>query len=172
MKFLHVIVIIMLSSSIAHGQLAHEEIAGTLPDIRKQGAADVRLFGLNLYRAELWTGGAGFTFETPFALSLIYKRDFTAQQLTRRTVEEIAKMEGVEESTHGPLYALETCFRNVQPGDRITGIALDDNRTRFFWNGLQTCDFTYPDFTRRFFGIWLDERTIDRRTRARLLGAT
>ena len=170
MKLIYTIVFVIFNASVAHGQLAPVEVVSALGNTQKQGEADVRLFGFNLYRAELWTDDNGFTFEQPFALSLIYKRNFTARQLAGRTVEEVAKMEGVSVGTHQGMQALEQCFRNVQPGDRITGVAVDHNRARFYWNGQQTCEFTYPDFTRRFFGIWLDERSIDPRSRARLLG--
>ncbi len=170
MKFLYAFVFVILNASIAHGQLAPAEVAAHLESTQKQGEADVRLFGFNLYRAELWTDRNGFSFDRPFALSLIYKRGFTARQLASRTVDEVAKLENVSVETHAGLQALEQCFRNVQPGDRITGVAIDRDRAHFYWNGQQTCEFTYPEFTRRFFGIWLDERTIDRRSRDRLLG--
>ncbi len=164
------ILFFILQTSAVSAQYAPVEVEAVLGTSQKQGEADVRLFGFNLYRAELWVDGGGFSFEKPFALSLIYKRNFTARQLASRTVEEVAKMEGVAVSTHQGLQALEQCFRNVTPGDRITGVAVDHDRAQFYWNGQQTCEFIYPDFTRRFFGIWLDERSIDPRSRARLLG--
>lgn len=142
------------------------EVAGSVPGAELRGAADVKFLGFNLYRAELWGGnGAGF------ALSLTYKRGFTAEELADASVKEIARMEGRDRSDFADLGPLLTqCFADVKTGDRITGASLSETRARFFYNGTERCDVTYPKLRARFFGIWLGEKTRDPKSRDRLLG--
>ncbi len=51
---------------------------------------------------------------------------------------------------------LETCFADVEPGDRITGVSEGPHEARFYFNGEATCVVERRGFRRGFFGIWLE----------------
>jgi len=166
------LVITAAAAAAAQQDNPHAEIAKTLDGPEMLGSADVRMLGFNLYKAELWTEQkAPFDFEQPFALSLTYKRSFSAGQLSRSSIREMARIEDRpqrELAAFGPV--LEDCFDNVEPGDRITGMSDGVGAAQFFVNGQQSCEIEDPDFSNSFFAIWLGDQTRDRRSRARLLG--
>jgi len=58
----------------------------------------------------------------------------------------------------------------VRKGDRITGVNLPPGIVRFYFNGQPIGEIDDPEFTRAFFGIWLDPRTSRPEFRKRLLG--
>lgn len=169
MKKLLIFLILLANPTLA--DQAPREVISDLDNPVQQGEANVRFLGFNLYNAQLWTSGEKFSYSQPFALSLTYKRAFTARELAEMTVTEVARIEKTSVSTHQELNALQTCFADVRPNDRITGVSRGNDRAVFYVNGRKSCDFTYPSFTKRFFGIWLGEGTRDPGSRARLLGA-
>lgn len=164
--------LMIATAAAAQQEDPHAEIAQTLDGPEMLGSADVRMLGFNLYKAELWTEQkAPFDFERPFALSLTYKRSFSAGQLSRSSIREMARIEDRpqrELAAFGPV--LEDCFANVDAGDRITGLSDGVGTAQFFVNGQQSCEIENPDFSNSFFAIWLGDQTRDRRSRSRLLG--
>jgi hypothetical protein len=159
--------LLMLLASGAAAQ-APAELAGA--DLRRAGADDVRFWGFNLYKAELWTAG-DFAFDAPFALTLNYKRSFTAEELAVASVKEMARISGRPVEDYSELSSeLEGCFADVEEGDRITGLSHSGDRATFYFNGLQSCEIESPRFAEVFFGIWLGEKARDAGTRASLLG--
>lgn len=167
-------ILILLAFAVAGTARANQlppEVAGTLGNPVLQGSADVALLGFDLYDATLWTDGAGFSFGKPFALSLTYKRNFTANQLTDHTIKEIARIENVPPARRTGLEDLRRCFANVSNGDRITAVRLSSDAIRFFVNGSRSCDYQSAGISRSFFSIWLGEATRDPRGRAQLLGS-
>ncbi len=160
------------TATAAQGENPHAEIAQQLDGPQMLGSADVRVLGFNLYKAELWTEEkAPFAFEQPFALSLTYKRSFSASQLSRSSIKEMARIEDKSVRDLEPYGSvLESCFADVQEGDRITGLSDGDNGALFFVNGQRSCEIDDPAFADSFFAIWLSEQTRDRRSRAKLLG--
>ena len=161
--------LIFFAGSALAGQ-APSEVNANLKSPLQLGEANVRFLGFNLYKAQLWTSGETFSYGRPFALSLTYKRSFTASELAEMTVKEVARIEKTTFSAHQNLTALEKCFANVDTNDRITGVSKGTDRAVFYVNGRKSCDFSYPSFSKRFFGIWLSENTRDPGSRARLLG--
>lgn len=170
MKYLLLSLILIANPALA--QQPPREVGTHLTDPVRMGEANVRYLGFNLYNAQLWTSGKGFSYGQPFALTLTYKRAFSARDLAEMTVKEVARIERTSPRTHQKLAALERCFADVQPSDRITGISRGPDRAIFYVNGRKSCDFSYPSFSKRFFGIWLGQNTRDPKSRARLLGTS
>ncbi len=141
------------------------EVVDTMRDAKLSGSADVRYFGFNLYQADLWQGSKGY------ALSLTYKRKFSAQELSGASIKEIARMEDARPEKFADLAPLLTkCFADVNKGDRITGASTGANTAKFYFNGKERCAVNYPQFRDRFFAIWLGPETRDPKSRDRLLG--
>ena len=62
-------------------------------------------------------------------------------------------------------------FPDVAPSDRLTGVHLPGEATRFFHNGRPTSAVVDPAFGRLFFGIWLAATTSEPELRRRLIGS-
>ena len=154
----------------AMAETAPKEIRAQFGSPVHLGRADVSLLGFDLYQAQLWSSRSTFSFQEPFALTLIYKRKFTAKQLTKNTIEEVARIENTSVKEHAALSKIQKCFADVGPNDRITGIANSSDNATFYVNGRQSCSIEYPKLTQRFFGIWLSENTRDPKSRKQLLG--
>lgn len=157
------LVLLIALASPAHA--TPPEVSKMMGAATLSGQADVKFFGFNLYRAELWRAGEAF------ALSLTYRRGFSAKELADASIKEIARMENASVSAFadlGPL--LQSCFADVREGDRITGASTGADTARFYHNGAKRCDVSYPQFRDRFFGIWLGAKTRDPKSRDLLLG--
>jgi len=152
------------------------EIASALPTPTLQGRATLRFFGLAVYEARLWTT-ARFTPERVdtqrFALELRYFRRLEGAAIAERSIAEMRRA--------GPLdnalavawaSAMTRAFPDVIAGDRLTGVHDADGTTRFFHNARPTASISDPEFTRRFFGIWLAPATSEPALRRGLIGPT
>lgn len=137
----------------------HPEVSQAIPSAQQVGAGRYSVLSIPVFQAELWTSNGAFSWERPFALSLIYERSIRANALVNRTISEMRQRGAGSEASLQPLRApLTACFADVQTGDRITGVSTGPNTARFFLNGTQRCEIEWPGFRRHFFGIWLDAR--------------
>ncbi|MCX8099556.1 MAG: chalcone isomerase family protein [Casimicrobiaceae bacterium] len=148
------------------------EVAALLPDLRLRGGGLFRYWGFQVYYAWLWTpGGAPYDPARPFALDIEYLRRFSEEVLAERSIEEMrAQGRGSEALYPHWLRQMRRVFRDVKPGDRLTGVATPARHARFYYNGALTGEIADPAFTDAFFAIWLSERTSQPRLRELLLG--
>jgi len=174
-RFALTIVTLGLAVSIALRAGAEEkpsELIGATEAAKQVGAADVRFLFWPLFRASLWSGDGAFDWNAPFALSLTYERDFSEDTLTKKTVEEMARISGRPERafrTFGD--AFRDCIDDVGPGDRITAVSIAADKARVFQNGEERCTLAQEGLTRDFFGIWLDLDSEFPEATAKLVGA-
>jgi len=150
------------------------EVATVLPEARWRGTAVMRFFGLHIYDARLWSAAhvAGDGAAQPLALELIYARTLVGEQIASRSIKEMQGIGAFSDAQSARwLAAMTQLFPDVKAGDRITGVQLPGQGTRFFFNGSLRGEVADADFTRLFFGIWLSPRTSEPRLRAQLLGA-
>ena len=142
--------------------LAVPSEAAIFENFKMIGETRFRVMWLRIYDAELRTSGDQFSWDEPFALSLVYARDITASRLVNSSLQEIAKNTGTDPNeleVYRP--ALERCFPSVLEDDRITGFADPEGISTFFLNGEKHCQVDEPGFQRAFFGIWLGDQTRD-----------
>jgi hypothetical protein len=145
----------------------HPEVRAEFDRPQRHGEARYTVLAWPVFDAELWSEASAFSWDRPFALSLTYRRDIEADALLSRSISGMAgrsRLDAPEQLTG----LLRTCFADVRAGDRFTGVSLDANRARFYLNGRQTCEMSWPGFRRAFFGIWLDGRGGNRGFSARL----
>lgn len=148
------------------------EISNFLDKPKAQGMANFRFLGKDLFNAELWLEqGKSFSFEQEFALVLTYQTSLNAGLLSWASIREIARQEGQSSSQYDDLGPeLKACFADVQPGDRITGVAQSSDTASFYYNGTKTCSLSYPKIRERFFGIWLGPNSRDANASDQLRG--
>lgn len=152
---------------------APSEVEKELSKPTLQGKHVARYWGFKLFKAELWTSGGGaFKFEQEFALTLNYLYPFSKEVLATSSVEEISRMEGSNPEVHEKLkQQLLVCFADVDKGDRITGVAESATQVSMYVNGRKSCSLSYPKLRERFFGIWLDPKSRDKKGAQRLRGS-
>lgn len=144
------------------------------PQARLRGEGELRVWGLAVYRARLWTEPEFDPQDYaahPFWLELTYARAFAADAIARRSLEEMRRQ--------GPIppalaQAWEAALRGVLPdvraGDRLLG-GYRPGEGAWFTHGERPLGrVADPEFARRFFGIWLSDSTSAPALRTALLG--
>jgi hypothetical protein len=152
------------------------EVAGELPGAKLRGSGRLTFMTLHVYDARLWTG-EGFSAEraesAPLAIELEYARTLYGRLIAERSLDEMKREPGTtDEQGERWLAAMKQLFPDVAKGDRLTGVHRPGELARFFFNGQLRGELRDAEFARRFFGIWLSERTSEPRLRRSLLGTT
>jgi hypothetical protein len=149
-----------------------QEVTALLPDLQVRGGGLLRVWGFQVYYAWLWTpGGSPYDPARPFALDIEYLRNFTAQALAERSIDEMRGQGRGSEAVYPRwLTEMQRVFVDVKPGDRLTGVATPERHARFFHNGRLRGEVADPAFTDAFFAIWLSERSSQARFRDLLIG--
>ena len=105
-----------------------------------------------------------------FALELSYLRDFSSEDITRRSLDEMRRLQNIPVArTQQWERALRDAFPSVKAGDRISGVNRPGMGVQFLTNGQLTGDIRDVEFARLFFGIWLLPDTSEPRLRQALL---
>jgi Chalcone isomerase-like len=151
------------------------EVAADLPGARLQGEGRLRLLGLQIYGALLWTQqplAAADVERAPLALELRYARTLRGPLIAERSIEEMRRVgEFSDEQSQRWLAAMKQLFPDVNAGDRITGVQRPGEGARFHFNGRFVGEVRDAAFARLFFGVWLSPRTSEPKLRTALLGA-
>lgn len=134
-----------------------------------QGAAQMRKLFLHVYDASFWSDSGDWQ-KAPYALTITYAMDFTAQELADRTLSEMQHVSDLPDATlRGYADRLAKLWPNITNGDRITALARADGSTVFFHNGTQLGAMSDAAFTPAFFGIWLSPKSSEPTMRKQLL---
>lgn len=144
-----------------------------VPDAERwqvQGSGEMRWFGFAIYDAKLWRSGEQWQGDAPYALELTYRRDISAAQLVKTSIDEIVRLGEKDEQRLGRWRAaLEKVFPSVREGDTIIGVYDPGRGARFFYNGKPSGRIDDTELAAAFFSIWLDPRTRAPELRQRLL---
>ncbi|MFN4011076.1 MAG: chalcone isomerase family protein [Pannonibacter sp.] len=144
-----------------------------VPSAELVGKGRLTFFGFRIFDAELYAPEGVYATGKPFALKLTYLRRFTGEAIADRSVDEIRRQGfGNEAKLAAWSEAMRGIFPNVIPGQSITGVRDASGRTVFYSGNRRLGTIADPEFTRRFFAIWLGTNTQDPDLRARLTGIT
>lgn len=150
------------------------DFGGLLGKVVRSGRKHFTFFGFAVYDASLWVepGFRAQDYERHgFALDLLYHRDFSNADITRRSIDEMMRLSPLASERRQSWDAwLRTAFPDVRKGDRITGIHLPFEGAAILTNGRLTGRIDDPEFARLFFGIWLSPDTSEPAMRQALLG--
>ncbi len=144
-----------------------------LPEGRLSRRARLSVFGFQVYNASLWVG-PGFKAESfhehDFALELEYLRNFSSEDIARRSLSEMSRQREIPKNK-AQLWErlLQEAIPDMRPGDRITGIHRTGEGMSFLLNGRVTKAILDPEFAQMFFGIWLAAATSEPGLRRELL---
>ena len=140
---------------------------------QRWGSGEMRRLGFELYRATLWVaqvdGAAASLDAATHALVLHYRRTIKRSRLVAASLDEMRRLGIAEAELNRWEPELARVFRDVEPGDTITGVHRPGVGASFYYGGTHTGDVEDADFARAFFAIWLDARTSEPRLRETLL---
>ncbi|ANJ00188.1 hypothetical protein A8O14_08915 [Polynucleobacter wuianus] len=133
-----------------------------------QGSGKLTWWGLHVYDAFFYRGMSANSSE--FALDLRYQKSFTGNAIANRSVDEMKKLGVPDAQAQAWGKQLATFLPNVEPGQNITAIYLPKQGTTFYFDGKPLAQIPGADFSKAFFGIWLDPKTSAPKLREQLLG--
>lgn len=135
---------------------------------QSQGVGRLNFFGFHIYDVTLYRSG---NLNSPdFALDIKYQKSFSGSSIANKTADEMRKM-GVSDS-QAALWGKELAevLPNVESGQTLTGVYSPKIGTTFFYEGKKIAQIPGVEFSKAFFGIWLDPKTSAPKLRAELLG--
>ncbi len=104
-----------------------------------------------------------------FALELKYARDFSGKSIANETIKQMRKIGVTNPSIDRWENDLKTLFPDIENGHTLTGIYIPQRGTMFLHNGNKIGEIAGDDFSKAFFGIWLDPKTSAPELRMQLL---
>jgi hypothetical protein len=152
------------------------EVNEALSGAQAAGTTRLRFLGFGIYDATLWvTPGfrASSYAQHAHALDLAYLRTLDGRAIAERSLTEMQRQGPIApEQAQSWLAAMTVAFPDVKAGDRLTGLHTPGVGARFWFNGQPRRAVPDPEFSRRFFGIWLADTTSEPTLRNLLLAGT
>ena len=186
MKIIAITALLISATATFHSNLALAQVAPAsasplaattpLAGTRMAGEGVLRFLGFEIYRARLWVP-PGFDADNytaqPLALELTYQRNFTAEAIAKRSIEEMRRVGSftAEQATRWQ-QALQAALPDVKSGDRLLGIHQPGVGAVFKMAGRVVGEVPDAEFSRLFFGIWLSPQTSEPGLRQELIAAT
>lgn len=146
-------------------------IAAQVPSAAVVGTARMRYLFWDVYDAELFAPAGVWASDEPYALSLTYLRSLKGAAIAQRSVEEM-QQQGYNDQAKLAEWqqAMTELFPNVDKQSNLTGIRTATGDTVFYYNHEFLGAVQDPQFSQRFFAIWLSEKTSEPTLRQALLG--
>lgn len=164
---------VWLGATACLAETAPAEVLEQLPGAVLSGKSRFTVWGFEVYNAALWVQPgfrAGDYERHGFALDLSYLRAFSNEEITNRSLDEMRRQDaGSQDVAALWRQQLREAFPDVRKGDRITGVHRPGEGAIFLTNGKVTGIVRDPEFSRRFFGIWLSPNTSEPKLRKALL---
>lgn len=139
-------------------------------DAEVVGEGRLKVMLWNVFDATLYGPQGDYKSEQPFALSLTYLRKLKGRKIVKKTFEEI-RVQGMRDKKLLAAWEsqLTAIIPDVKAGQNITGIRDAGGSVWFYFNGKLAGSIEDPQFTQRFFDIWLGESTSEPDLRKKLL---
>jgi hypothetical protein len=143
-------------------------IDSVLNPAKLQGSGRFNWWGLHIYDASFYRAGAPSSQE--FAIDIRYQKSFTGAAIANSSAEEMKKI-GVPDA-QSALWGKELAkiFPNIEPGQALTAVYAPKQGTIFYHDGKRIAQIPSVEFSKAFFGIWLDPKTSAPKLRSELLG--
>jgi hypothetical protein len=167
------LLIFSLLMTMTHAHPPPAEVSSGLPSVQWAGSGTLKFLGLRVYDAKLWTA-PGFRPEkyadSALVLELTYQRTLYGNLIADRSLKEMQRGGKIDPDKEKRwLAAMAQAFPDVKAGDRIIGVHVPAVGARFWHNGTLRAEINDPEFSQRFFGIWLASHTSEPRLRTELL---
>jgi Chalcone isomerase-like len=139
---------------------------------RAVGQIEFRWFGFSVYDAALYSPTGRYDAKAPYVLELTYHRALGGESVATTTLSEMERL-GFNNPTKAAQWQtlLTTWFSGITQGTKLAAMHNANGYTTFIRNGTQVLGtIADAEFTRYFFGIWLDENSRAPKLRNQLIG--
>jgi hypothetical protein len=143
-----------------------------LPQPEQIGEVRVKYMWLDIYDIALYSPMGVFDREKSFALEIIYLRNFQGEKIAERSIQEIRHQGFSNELKLEKWFNdLKLLFPNVAKGDSLVGVKDEQGVTYFYHNEVALGFISDPEFSERFFDIWLGEKSSTPKYTKQLIGS-
>ncbi len=133
-----------------------------------------KFFGLEIYHISLWSSpewNPEKWNQHSFALSLVYSRNLSGEEIVKRSIVEIKKQTVLSDDTALQwTNQLRALIPTVKPGDRLTGVYQPTGSLVFWLDAKKLGEVKDTALSEAFMGIWLSTKTSEPKMRKKLLG--
>ncbi len=151
---------------------ALDNIGLFVPNEQKVGQGRFTYLFWDVYDATLYAPQGVWDNNKPFALTLSYLQPLKGEKIADRSIKEIRDLGFTDEAKLSTWrIQMRQIFPDVNKGITLTGIYTDAGDTIFYKNNVEIGRVKDPEFSKAFFGIWLNEKTSAPDLRQKLLGA-
>lgn len=135
------------------------------------GESTLKVAVWDIYHASLYAPEARYQPARPFALKLLYLRDFSKKNLIKETRKQLEELDLVNHRNAEQWFEkLDTLWVDVSKGDAITLLSDAQEHAHFYFNDRYLGSIADAEFARRFSAIWLSERSSRPEMRRQLIG--
>ncbi|MBU3620476.1 chalcone isomerase family protein [Polynucleobacter sp. CS-Odin-A6] len=168
---LHSSITLFISLFLAVGLCSARDLSRIDPSFNQplsQGVGRLTFWGFHIYDVTLYRSSNLSSAE--FALDIKYQKSSSGSLIAHKTAEEMKKM-GVSDS-QATIWEKELAevLPNVESGQTLTGVYSPKVGATLFYEGKKIAQIPGVEFSKAFFGIWLDPKTSAPKLRAELLG--
>lgn len=136
------------------------EVRAVIPAPKPIGEATFSWLFWDLFDGSLWSTDGKFAWDKPFALTLTYRTNFSAGELTDQTISELDRLTNWSDETLAAFSSeVSRCMADVSNGDRFTATGTIPDRVVLYLNGQERCALEKPGLRGQFFRIWLSDNS-------------
>ena len=143
-------------------------IDGLLNPAKLQGSGRFNWWGFHIYDASFYR--AGMPSSPDFALNVRYQKSFKGSSIANSSSDEMKKMGVPDAQAATWARELTNILPNIESGQSLTAIYTPKQGTIFYHDGKRIGQIASTEFSKAFFGIWLDPKTSAPKLRNELLG--
>lgn len=163
--------LILLLPAIGFAYDKPAEIKDKIMAEKSYGEGTLHFMLMHVYDTSLWIDSKTFSYENPFALSITYRMNFSKEELTERSLEEIKHAHNLSDEVLAKYKKIFLeIYPNVRKNDRITAVYTAKKEVELYHNGALYSNAKDKEFAIPFFDIWLGEKTSELKLRNKLLG--
>ncbi|MEY4588560.1 MAG: hypothetical protein RL497_636 [Pseudomonadota bacterium] len=168
-----VLIALLLIGAALNAQALPQAVQQELKNTQPLGSGRLSFMFKNVYDISLYGANQEFNPAEPFALKIEYFIPIKGKAIAERTMAEINKQPFTDKEKLIQWHqAIRSFFPDVQKGVSLTGFKDKNGHTQFYQNETWIGQVTDPQFTERFFAIWLAEYTSEPKLRQQLLGSS
>ena len=125
------------------------------------GAHNLKVWGFKIYNIQLLSETKKFSYQNKLALVINYQRDFAKNDLIKKSLEEISRINDINDKELLKTYQnkLEEIFFEVKEGDRKTAFFDPKKGVKLYFNGKFVGEIKDLIFAKRFIDIWLSDKS-------------
>ena len=166
------LVIIFLMNFLCKNYVFAQEISpenfSNFPEINQNfskssrlGAHNLKVWGFKIYNIQLLSETKKFSYQNKLALVINYQRDFAKNDLIKKSLEEISRINDINDEELLKTYQnkLEEIFFEVKEGDRKTAFFDPKKGVKLYFNGKFVGEIKDLIFAKRFIDIWLSDKS-------------